>query len=223
MDALQKSHFSATAFDLEDDIDRAIAAITVENPTVVFNLVDHLGGDDTRLGQFVALLEMYEIEFTGSDALTLATCKDRLRTHLILQDANIPVPPFASVHNISKIPKCTELRYPFIVTQSFDDAYEEEGIQHLITTPEALHQRVDQVSVDFEMPLLIEEYLADRRIQAIVIGNEQLQVLPLVERSPNTLATAANMTTDQERLVNATACDAFRALGCQDWAQIDLI
>ena len=230
-DALDQSHFFTAVFDVEDDIERAIAAIAVETPSIVFNLVDQFGGDETRLGLFASFLEIYEVEFTGSDGLTLCNCKDRLTTHLQLRDAGVSVPPFVAIRNPDSLVHCNQLRYPVVVTQTFQDAYNYEGIHHLVTTPSALLARVDMLSRDFDMPLLVEEYPQGQRVQAVVMDKPRPAVLPLTKYT-NVASSEhdfmpgiclAELPADIQLAVEETACRAFQVMGCRDWAQIDLI
>ncbi len=243
MQALGSNGFEVSAFNIEDDVDRMIAAIVVASPKIVFNLVEQLQGDDTQLGLFAGFLELLGVDFTGSTALTLASCRDRVRTHLLLQDAKLPVPGFVTIRDLKSLPDVTALRFPVVVTQAFDDAYEYEGLHFPIQNHEQLAARAQHLSGQFDLPFLVEEYITGRHIHAIVIGNTVPTVLPLTEsivparslaaaleindiQSPLPTPTMrtnvlANLSASATATINQIAIESFRATDCRDWAQID--
>jgi D-alanine-D-alanine ligase len=222
---LDEHGFEVSAFDLEDDPMRILDAITVARPALVFNLVEQFYGDATLHAHVAACLDLFGVPYTGSDALCLATCRDRVRTHLLLDSTGIPVPRFEVIRDLNVIPDTEDFRFPVTVTRAWDDPY--ESIEGPIAQRDDFIARSAVLFKEFDLPYLVEEHIDARRLHAIVMGNRALDVLPLVEHdhsdgaradAPWTLAQLDYETVDRVRQL---ARRAFQVLGCRDIAQID--
>lgn len=180
---LSNHGFNATSFNMEDDLVRLRSALAVERPDLIVNRVDEFEGElNEHAANVMALLALVDYPYTGSDAICLNTCQNRVRTYLLLDDAGVPVPMFAVIRDINSIPDTNGFTYPLIITQAFDDMYEWEGMENPLEDRADVEARAVALSRDYAMPLLIEEYIrGGRRVHAIVMGNRVLDVLPLIE------------------------------------------
>jgi D-alanine-D-alanine ligase len=226
--ALRARGFAATVVDLDNDFDRIVDAIVVERPHLIFNLVDQMYGDTTQHAAVASLYELLGIPYTGAAPFCLSSCIDRARTRLLLVDAGVPAPGYAVVRDLNAIPATDQLRPPLIVTQALDDLYHDEGTRFPIGSRDELSRRIALLAADLQLPFLVEEYLAGRRIHAIVAGNRALEVLPLTEtrfdpEEELDEVIVAQLEPDTADRIRSLAQRAFRALGCRDWAQIDLV
>ncbi len=224
-ESLRQAGFDVVAFDLEDDPGRVHDAITVVRPAFVFNLVDEFYGDNTQHAAIAAYMDLLGAVYTGSDPMCLTSCQDRVRTHLLLQHAGIPVPAFAVIRDVNVIPETDGMRFPVIITQAFDDLYDEEGLERPIADRAGLVERSNLLFGEFDLPFLIEEYLECRRLHTVVIGDRVLEVLPLIELDEDPEAVVpwrlARLDYDTADRVRQLARRAFRVMGCRDLAQID--
>jgi D-alanine-D-alanine ligase len=225
-EALASRGFDVSVVDAEDDTARISQAVTVQQPDLVFNLVTHFRGDTLQQPNLASLLELQGLPYTGSDPLCLSTCQDRIRTHLLLGDAEIPVPPYVVVRDINGIPDTAGLGFPLVVSHAFDDIYDEPSTRSLVRSRGELEERVRELAAGAELPLLVERYLAGRRIQAVVLGNRALEVLPLTERlldGSGVLGAAqvAQLGPSEADVIRGLARRAFRVMDCRDCAQID--
>ncbi|MEM9489137.1 MAG: hypothetical protein AAGC55_08330, partial [Myxococcota bacterium] len=180
-EALRQADFAVAVVEVEDDLQRIADALVVERPALVYNVVDEFEGDNTRHAAVAAYWDLLGVTFTGSEAICLATCQDRVRTHLLLRDADVAVPAFVAIRDINAIPDTGELCFPLVVTQAFDDVYDEEGAERPIYSRSELVEHSAELVKEFDLPFLVEEYIEDRRIHAVVLGNRVLEVLPVVE------------------------------------------
>lgn len=225
-EALRSMGCEVSCVDLDDDIDRVSHAVIVVRPDLLINMVEQMWGDPLQSIGLCHLYELYGYPYVGSDALALATCQERARTRLMLQDANIPVPGFKVVRDINAIPDTNSLTPPLIVTQAFDDTYEIEGKTAAINTREELEARIQELALEYDMPLLVEEYVEGRHIQAIVLGNLALEVQPLTERiaeeeGSGEVTVVAQLDVDTAGRARQLAKRAFQAMACRDMAQVD--
>ena len=226
--ALIEAGFTVADANCEDDPDRIGHAVVVARPTFIFNLVDHFYGDNTQHPAVAGLLDLFGYQYTGSDPLCLSTCMDRARTRLILQDGGVPVPGFAVVRDVNTIPPTDDVEPPFIVSQALDDIYHLHSARAELTDRDQVETRTCELAAEFEMPLLIEEYVAGRRISAIAIGNRVLDVLPLCETVRDGENSAdqvviAQLDVDAAGRVRELARQAFRVMGCRDLAKVDFV
>jgi len=226
IEALRGGGFDVSCFDLDDDIDRVGHAVVVMRPDLLVNMVEQMWGDTMQPMALCQLYDLYGYPYIGSDPLAQATCQERARTHLLLDDADVPVPGFAVVRDVNAIPDTSQLAYPQIVTQAFDDTYEYEGFSNPIHSRDELEQRIAELAVEYDMPLLVEEFIDGRHVQAIVVGNRVLDILPLTERAYDEEARAeltvlAQLDIDTAERIRQLAQRAFRTLACRDVAQVD--
>lgn len=231
-EALSAAGYSVVSTNLEDDPDRVGHAIVVHRPTLAFHLIDHIEGDHTQHGALLGMLDLFGYVYTGSDPVALATCQDRVKTRVLLAEAELDVPGFAIIRDLNAIPATDELRPPMVVSQALDDVYDDARYRQLINERGELEDRVRELATQFELPFLVEEHLPGRRIQALVLGNRVLEVLPLTELVG--IGEGGEITGDEEIVLAQLGVDvaetarqmarrAFRTLGCRDVAQIDFI
>ena len=225
-DALTSRGYEVSVVDAEDDANRISHAATVSQPDLIFNLVTQFRGDTLQQPNVASLLELQGLPYTGSDPLCLSTCQDRIRTHLLLGDADIPVPPYVVVRDINAVPDTEALGFPLVVSHAFDDIYDEPSTRTLVRSRPELEERARELAAGAELPLLVERWVGGRRISAFVLGNRALEVLPLAERrldeasvlGPAQVAQLDPATAD---VIRALAQRAFRVMDCRDCAQID--
>ncbi len=245
LDVLRARGFDATHVNAEDDIDRIAAAVVIERPALIFNLVDDFYGDGALLGALAAYLELLDVPFVGADPACLLTCQDRVQVRLVLRDAGVPVPRFQTVRDVELVPSIDDLRPPLIVTQALDDVYHDEGLERPLYHRSQVVERVSALAGEYEPPFLIEEYLPQRRLHALVLGDGPLDVLPLLEAAgapeprrpaagpgepdvePEAESDArpwvlAEVDPTTSAHIGDLARRAYRALGCRDVACIDI-
>jgi D-alanine-D-alanine ligase len=182
IDALRDGPLDVVCVNVEDDIDRLIAAIRLHQPDVIFNLVEFFYDDETLEPNIAGLYELFDVPYTGNTPHTLAACQRKGRTKLLLEDAGLPIASYTIVHREPvPRPEDLELRYPLIVKPANEDAsggIEPESVVH---DYDALVERCRYLLTEFEQPALVEEYIEGREIHAAVLGNERPEVLPLFE------------------------------------------
>ena len=212
--------FIVSAVDIGNDVDRVLAAIAVERPTFVFTMVEEFEEETTQAALIASLLDLLGVAYTGSEPLVLASCQNRVRTHLFLADAGVPVPRFAVVRDINAVPDTDDFCFPVIATQAFDDVYAEEGIDHPISNRDKLVSNIAELAKEFDLPFLIEEYIGERRLHAVILGNRVLEILPLIAADGDEMS-LAQVDADTAGDIRQLARRAFRALDCRDFAQVD--
>ena len=226
VDALLAQDCWAQAIDIEDDVNRLRDALIVVRPELVLNLIDHFQGDTTRHASIVALLELLGAAYAGSSAICLASSQDRVRAHVSLAHAGVATSGFCVVRDGNTVPDTDELRPPMIVTQAFDDVYVHEGRKHPLADRAQVLAQCARLLPEYDLPFLIEEYIAVRRLYVLVLGNRVLDVLPIVEATDaegdSPAWHLAQLGPDTLGRVRDLATRAYRVMECRDFAQIDI-
>ena len=146
---------------------------------IVFNIAEGKRGED-REAQIPAMLEMLGIPYTGSGPLALALCLHKGKTKEILAWHGIPTPPF---HIMSQpyAPLPSTLRFPVIVKLLHEGSSMGLSYASVLTTPQALAERVAYLTRTYAQPALVEEFIDGREFTVPVLGNAPPRALPVIE------------------------------------------
>jgi D-alanine-D-alanine ligase len=220
--------------------------LTVTRADVVFNLFEGLADCPETEIEVASLLEELHVRFTGSGSQALRCGLNKPLTKQCLQAAGLPTPWF---HVASKPQELGEnVPWPVIVKPAQRDASEGIDQGSVVTNRAALTRRVSELLRHYGSPVLIEEFLPGREFTVALIETPQLVTLPIAEvqfgpsssmlwpilsyaskwmpGSPDYDSTAidyrAALPSDLTARLDVLAMRTFRALGCRDYARIDL-
>lgn len=205
---------------------------------LVFNLATGVGGGSNQT-LVPAMLEALGVPFTGSDSTAHALALDKARTKAVVAYYGVPTPPFQVMHT-GEEPLDESIGYPAIVKPLREGSSIGIDAGAIVWDENALRARVRWVRETLGEPALVERYITGREFTVGVVGNgERLEVLPILERVFVGEGPAFEPVPEyadwirQEcpaRLDEATAqriCDiartAYRAVGCADYARIDMM
>lgn len=157
---------------------------------VIFNLfegLDNLVGEDgTPLPDQEAptafALEALGYRFTGADGHALALALDKAQTKQVLDAGGVLTPRwcvFAHAEEVSAS-AVEDVQFPLIVKPLAEDSSLAIDSHAVVTGLDALRERVRYVVDAYHQPVLAEEFIDGREINAAVWGNPP-EVLPLAE------------------------------------------
>lgn len=197
---------------------RLIERLTEYQPDICFNIAEsHFG--DGREAQIPAVLEMLRIPYTGSQVLTLALALDKPMTKRVLAYHDLPTPEF-QVFETADEPICDDLadedghlRFPLFLKPSREGTSMGVSIDSIVRTADQLHQRVGQMLVRYNEPILCEHYISGREVMVGMLGNlRPTSARRLNERSladiPETLTFMPILEMDMQRHA-ATEADLY--------------
>jgi D-alanine-D-alanine ligase len=165
----------------------------------------------------------------------------------MLNAIGIKTPKFAIVKKVEgKYAK--GLKYPIIVKPAFEDASVGIDNDSIVENVKQLNKRVDYVLDNFFQPALIEEFIDGRELNVAVMGGKNPSTLPISEIDfkempdylynivsyqakwdPHNIAyhktipvCPAKLPKRVENRAFAIALKAFHAMGCRDYARIDM-
>jgi D-alanine-D-alanine ligase len=218
-------------------------------PDIVFNIAEGFHGVN-REAHVPAICEFFGIPYSGSDPFTLTLCLDKARTKETLVFHGIPTPKFAVVEKIEDLDALGRpLSLPLFVKPLHEGSSKGITDSNLCWDRAHLLRQTEFLLENYDQPVLVEEYLPGNEFTCAVIGNgDEATVLPIVgmnfeslpkgalpiysfdakfvwDRPENPLdifQCPARITRELQASIERVTLDAFRVLGCRDWARIDV-
>jgi D-alanine-D-alanine ligase len=203
---------------------------------IVFNMAYGIQGE-CRYTHVPAMLEMVGMPYTGSTPLGHALALDKVITKDLLRQAGVPTPNYrvmrVGTENIEG------LRFPLVVKPRHEST--SFGLR-LVHDRQQLQEAVIAIVAQYQQDALVEEYIDGREFCVALLGNEDMELLPLVEQDfgdrkiklmtwedkshhaaaePQKVCPALVSETLACRLREISVA-TFRACHCRDYARVDL-
>ncbi|MGB9593706.1 MAG: D-alanine--D-alanine ligase family protein, partial [Anaerolineae bacterium] len=194
-------------------------------------------------------LEAMGYRFTGSDAAALALSTHKARAKEVLRRAGVPTPNWRLFRHPAEVTleALGDLLLPAIVKPVAEDA--SQGIESgaVVRTLDEMRDRVARLVGVYRQAALVEEFVAGREFNISIWGDPP-QVLPLAEvdfsafQDPlerivsfsakwiedsfaythTPVVCPARVDADVAHRIRTTALRAWRAIGCQGYARVDM-
>ena len=218
-------------------------------PDIVFNIAEGFHGVN-RESHVPAICEFFGIPYSGSDPFTLTLCLDKARTKETLSFHGIPTPKFAVVENLADLDERTfNLELPLFIKPLHEGSSKGITDGNLCWDRDHLLAQTKFLLENYHQPVLVEEYLPGQEFTCGVLGNgNEATVLPLVgmnfealpkgalpiysfdakfvwdrpERPLDIFQCPAKISGELQSAIERVVLDAYRVLGCRDWARIDV-
>jgi len=214
------------------------SALKEREPSAVFNLFEG-NPDHAETETYVAgLLEWAGIPFTGSPAATLALARCKDTTKHLVKGAGLPTADFVVVDALP-MPR-PPLSFPVIVKPARQDASVGVDQSSVCTRQAQVEERVEQLLKTFGPPVLVEAYIAGREFHVPLMELPTLEALPIMEITFPSGSSAWPILTYADKWerdipprfpcdlphavlqrLGALAMQAYRLLGCRDYARVD--
>ena len=143
-------------------------ALKEVKPDICFNIAEGLGGD-AREAQVPALLEMFQIPYTGSRVLTNGISLDKTLTKRIWRDRRLPVAPFQEF-TIGDEPLRPELKFPLFVKPAREGTGMGVDPKAIVKNEKELRERAMYIINTYQQPALVETFLPGREFTVGIMG-----------------------------------------------------
>lgn len=169
------------------DIGDLVERLRRDPPDVCFNLCESLHGDTRNEQVLPALLDLFEVPYTGPDALAIGLCLHKDRSKYVLSGHGIATPAYLVLRDAEHLDEPRLLRelealeYPFFVKLVREDASIGIEASNVVADAEALVRRTRELFARYGQAVLAERYIEGREVNVTVLGNEDARVLPLHE------------------------------------------
>lgn len=245
--ALKAEGYGVRALNLQDDVRRLERLVRRNPPDVVFNLVESFRDDSELESAVAAFLDLYRIPYTGAPPLALSMCRRKGLTKRILQSHGVPTPHFLTLWK-PKIATRHGLKYPLIVKPAREDASAGVEAASVVEDRAQLMARLEHMFEEYLPPIMVEEFIVGRELHVGILGNDPPEMLPPLEYDfselppgePPIITYAAKwdplaevfhrvgtrcpapMSQRLEKRLNKACIEAYRVMGCRDYARLDI-
>jgi D-alanine-D-alanine ligase len=212
---------------------------------IIFNWCEGLPGIENSESLVIKKLETLGYTFTGADSETLSLAYDKYRVKVILDKAGIPTPAW----RICNSPDIKDWKiFPAIVKPQNEHCSAGITPESVVMNQTDLKNRISFILDKYSQPALVEDFIDGREFHVSVWGNDKLTVLPAAEMDfsdfgnmKDRLCTydakfipgsrhyekietllPAPLTNDQKKDLEHVCGNAYRAIGCRDYARMDI-
>jgi D-alanine-D-alanine ligase len=227
------------------DFPRRLADARVD---LLFNMAEGWSGP-SREAQVPAIAEFLGVPYTASDPLTLAIALHKGRTKDILRQRGVATPPSVLIESFADLARLDGVEYPLFLKPAWEGSSKGIHSANRVQTARAAKARAEHLLAAYRQPVLAEAYLPGQEFTVAILGNEpDVRCLPTIryrfetlpegalpvmgyeakwvwdtpEAALQVLECPAQIEGGLNRRIQATALSAYRAIGCRDWARVDL-
>ncbi|HXV87437.1 MAG TPA: hypothetical protein VD793_12080 [Gemmatimonadales bacterium] len=216
---------------------------------LLFNMAEGLSGP-CRESHVPAIAEFLGVPYTASDPLTLALALHKGRAKEILAFRGVPTPAFVVVESPRDLARLDALPYPAFLKPVWEGSSKGIAMDNHVIGPDGAHERALHLLETYAQPVLAEAYLPGDEFTVAVLGNgPETSCLPLIryrfdalpagalpimgyeakwlwdtEGGPlgDVLECPARVDASMAQRIEEVALAAYGALGCRDWARVDV-
>ena len=177
-EALDRAQYNVIRYDPAVDLGKLVA--DASSIDVAFIVLHGPYGED---GTVQGLLDLLRIPYQGSGVLGSALAMDKWTSKRLYKEAGLPVPPFkvlSTGQSCDAKALASEPGFPLIVKPRHGGSSIGTNIVH---TMEGLPEALD-MAFEYGPDVILEAYLEGTEITGGVLGNDDLQLLPIVEIIP---------------------------------------
>lgn len=222
--------------------DTLAARLTDARVDVVFNIAEGWRGR-TREAQVPVLCDMLGIPHTGSDGTALSVAMDKALAKELFLRNGIPTPA-SQLFQTARDRLDPRMSFPLIVKPNAEGSSKGILSNAVVTDEASLRTTVQAAIARYQQPVLVEQYIRGREFTVALFQTEggfrilpPLEVVFLDPTRPYPVYSyeikqdwdkqvrydcPAQVDRRLERLLGATARRAFLALGCRDYARVDI-
>ncbi|OGS45726.1 MAG: hypothetical protein A2539_07780 [Elusimicrobia bacterium RIFOXYD2_FULL_34_15] len=208
---------------------------------LVFNIAEGIKGRN-RESQVPAILELFDIPYSGSDALTMGATLDKAVAKIIVSNSGILTPKFLEIEDLSQLNKKKfHLKYPVIVKPSEEGTSKGIAQESIAHDFEHVRKRTKWLIEKYKQPALIEEFIIGSEFTVAVIENDPPLVLPPVQIAINNKTflgenfykhscvfddsikyiCPAEIPKSLDKKLRETSYNSYKALGIRDLGRFD--
>ncbi|OEU50045.1 MAG: D-alanine--D-alanine ligase [Desulfobacterales bacterium C00003060] len=233
-EALDKAKYEVTRYDPATDLERLVAEASCID--VAFVILHGPYGED---GTVQGFLDLLHIPYQGSGVLGSALGMDKWTSKRLYKEAGLPVPPFKVLmkgQSFDAEALAVKPGFPLVVKPRYGGSSIGTSV---VRTPEQLQKALD-CAFEYGPDVILEAYVKGTEITGGVIGNDDLELLPIVEIIPESNYTffdyeakykqgatceicPARISPVLSDRAQAYAAAAHQALCCSGYSRTDMI
>jgi len=242
-----QEHFPIVeSFAVDRNVRRIINKLNNFSPDIIFNFVESVEGISDYEYCNVGLFELLGFQYTGNTPACLGNCLNKERTKNILRAFNIKTPDSIVISKSDKISdKNFKLKFPVILKLLTEDASIGISEYSVVYNLPDLIKHFGFLASTYNQDVIAEEYIDGRELNVAILGNTVLPISEImfnglpdglpkivtydgkwIEASiyyENTIPRCpAELEPKIKKEIEGVALSAFEALGCRDYARVDI-
>lgn len=244
--SLSKYYRDVGSLAVDRNVQKTINNINSFNPDVIYNFVESVEGISAYEWCMTGLFQLLGYEFTGCTPITLGNCLNKERTKNILNAKGILTPGKITFKPGSRFTsKDINLSYPIILKLNTEDASIGISEFSVVYNYRELRKQFRFLAQTYRQEIILEEFVEGRELNvAILDGNtlpvSEIEFTGLPDGMPRivtydgkwmegsiyykhtTPLVPARLKPLIRKRVEETALAAYDALGCRDYARVDI-
>ena len=233
-EALNKDRYHILRYDPKTDLEKLVSNASKIDVALII-LHGPYGEDGTVQG----LLDLLNIPYQGSGVLGSALAMNKAVTKQLYEKAGLPVPPYSICgrdENVDVDACVKQIGLPLVVKPVTGGS--SVGMS-IVRSAGDLQNALDESAV-YDSAVMIETYIAGTELTGGVIGNEELEALPIIEIIPDSTREffdykakytpgvtqeicPARIDDQLTQLAQSYAKIAHKALYCRGYSRTDMI
>jgi D-alanine-D-alanine ligase len=244
---LAEAGYNVSTVITSSDVNQLIDKLRDEKPDLIFNFCESIEGDSSQEMNVAGLYDLLKIQYTGSDPLTLGSCLNKVRGKEILTFHKINVPSYRVFNSPDEVSR-KKVGFPAIAKPIHEDASIGISNASVIYDRDHLQALLAEQLRKFRQPILVEQFIDGREFNVAIVGNDEVVALPVSEIDFSTMPTGyhhivsyeakwmpdsveykstvpicpAKINRRLEQKIQNTAIRAYQAMGCRDYARVDM-
>src|SRR3954453_16924816 len=166
---------------VHDDLGEIRRLVTEWKPHIAFNLLEGCVDIVSFDQNVVSHLELLKLPYTGCNPRGLLLARDKSLSKKLLSYHRIAVPEFEVVRIGRPIRRSKRLPFPLMVKSLTQEASIGISQASVVDSEEKLKERVAFIHESIGTAAIVEQYIEGRELYVGILGNQQLQVLPIWE------------------------------------------
>jgi len=231
---------------VDSNIKRTISELERFSPDVIFNFVESVEGISSFEAYHAGLFELLGYEFTGNTPQCLGICLNKYKTKLILSSYGIKTPGAITIKAGEDIDiENFNLKYPVIMKLLTEDASIGISEHSVVKGSVEMKKQFDFLKETYKQDIIIEEYIDGRELNVAILGGKALPISEIeftglpdelpkivtydgkwIENSvyyENTIPRCPAVIEEKlKKAVEETALLSYNAMGCRDYARVDI-
>jgi D-alanine-D-alanine ligase len=150
-------------------------------PEIAFNLLEEFHDNPLYDHHVAGYLELMQQTYTGCNPRGLLIAHDKALSKKILSFHRIRVPRFGVFPRGRKPRLSKKLRYPLIVKSLYEEGSYGISQASIVRTDDKCLERIQYLHEKLRTPVIVEEFVEGRELYLSIIGNQRVEVLPILE------------------------------------------
>jgi D-alanine-D-alanine ligase len=217
--------------------------ISRERVDFVFNIAEGRGNYRSREAQVPSILEMLNIPYSGSDPQCLAICLDKPLTKKLVASAGVCTPKWCVINDSRELWQMSDFGFPFpaIVKPAYEGSSKGIRLTSVVDNATQATEAIERLIKSYQQPAMLEEFIEGDEVTVGIIGNSPPKILGMMRilprRKDGYFLYSLEVKRDYLDLVDyecpacleeevlekikAFSLNAFKILGCRDFARLD--